>query len=325
MRGTNPISDETEDTPAVEDLSPRVTLSRRQSTGRSRTPSKRSHRTDDESFDDDEASPKPTKALQEKLDETMHSCLADFSLMISQHLGQVQEHERGRANAQWTNLSQQFGQVITSMEKLLEGQETFRNTVVEAVSKISESNASIKNDLLHQQCLFGGMSDILAKMEEKRLLGSPNIHTREEPIPLPQSHRVRIKREESPDISLSSTSMPSAGLQQALYTERVPSPPIVAQSWNHNDADPWLPKVPCPYRDSENRSHKLNPPPKFDSRKLDSWFRHMRFWRELYFTVDETQILPSVVLAAGEDTRDILMDYTEDTKTNPESRSLGGY
>ena len=38
-----------------------------------------------------------------------------------------------------------------------------------------------------------------------------------------------------------------------------------------------------------HRLHKLNPPPRFEARRLDSWMRSIRFWRELYPTEEENQ------------------------------------
>ena len=75
----------------------------------------------------------------------------------------------------------------------------------------------------------------------------------------------------------------------------------------------------------EMRLRKLNPPPKFDSRHLNAWIRDVRYWRELYSTIDELQILSALGLNASEDLKEILMNYFEDTKDTVRNRSLESF
>ena len=59
----------------------------------------------------------------------------------------------------------------------------------------------------------------------------------------------------------------------------------------------------------ELRLHKLSPPPKFESKNLNWRMRNVRYWRDLYSTIDESQVLSSIGLSANDDLKDILMGF----------------
>ena len=74
-------------------------------------------------------------------------------------------------------------------------------------------------------------------------------------------------------------------------------------------------------RQREMRLRKLNPPPQFDSNHVNAWVLHVRYWRELYSTIDELQILSAMWLNASDELKDILMDFPDDTKDRMRERT----
>ena len=70
---------------------------------------------------------------------------------------------------------------------------------------------------------------------------------------------------------------------------------------------------------------KLTPPPKLDTRHLEGWPRETKFWRELYRHIDDDQILACIGLDGTEETKDILIDFTEGYRGNPVGGTFCGF
>ena len=74
-----------------------------------------------------------------------------------------------------------------------------------------------------------------------------------------------------------------------------------------------------------SRLYKLNPPPKFDPKALESWIRQMIFWRQLYSTIEDVHILPTMGLHMTEEIKELLMDFLEDAEDCPGRRGFAAF
>ena len=283
---------------------------------------------------------------------------------MSQQYLNAQDEERNRFAMQWDEIDSALMRVVTAVESKFDELQNFRASVVEAIQNMSRQNdirqqeilsqeskldeqqmfrVSVvealqklmrQNDIRHQEILQQVFSSVRPQESVNPYAPSTNIPAfvpveLEEDIPSERPPRVRIRETEMPDASRPSNYIPfdtyvppkidmnndRRGLPSAL-------PTALNNIWE-NAAD--LPWITSSMSSRETRLHKLNPPPKFEPKQLDSWFRHMKFWRELYRSVDETQIQSAVGLSDGEDARDLLMDYLDETKDVPHARSLNGY
>ena len=93
--------------------------------------------------------------------------------------------------------------------------------------------------------------------------------------------------------------MPMSGLS----SERMPPPRIVSANAN------W-------------QLHKISPVTRFDARNLDGWIREVRYWRELYYHLDDDQMLASLGLNNTDDIKSLMMDFLDETKLCREKRSV---
>ena len=267
--------------------------------------------------DDDQNVP---AELQEKLAQSMYGCLKEFSNDLSIQYLHAQEEERHRFATQWSEMSSALQKIASAVDSKFEEQSLFRSTIADALS-----NMSCQNDHRFQEIIRH--IDVADRSQE-----SANMSDAPTKVP----HRVPIKKEENyvpeprirqrtreqpmPDIAMSPHQSPPGYDQPPKYSHSATEDTHLPRRWANTRDIPWgnSPTV----HNREMRLHKLNPPPKFEAKQLDSWFRHMRFWREMYSSVGEMQILSVVWLAATEDTRDILMDYSDSTKSPPQTRSM---
>ena len=51
----------------------------------------------------------------------------------------------------------------------------------------------------------------------------------------------------------------------------------------------------------------------------------MNFWRQLYNTIEDAHILSTTGLHMAEEIKELLTDFTEDTKDCPERRRFDGF
>ena len=135
----------------------------------------------------------------------------------------------------------------------------------------------------------------------------------------PPSHVYRP--EQTSSMSIQSPSTDPSHLNNTYAKNTGESPPPRPIHFDHRiNTDPLV-----ALNQRELRLRKLNPPPKFEPRQLYAWVRNIRYWRDLYSTVDEQQILSPIGLSATEELREILMDYFEESKAVPLSRTLGDF
>ena len=70
---------------------------------------------------------------------------------------------------------------------------------------------------------------------------------------------------------------------------------------------------------------KINPPPGFEPTKFVSWKREYLFWRDIYWYVEDAQLLSVTSLAASPVLKKFLMAYLRDSRDQPNSRSICGF
>ena len=302
--------------------------------------------------------------LQGKLAKTMYSCLNEFTTALSQQFLTAQDEERTRFSNQWTEMSNALNKVVNVVESRFDENQTFRMSVVEKLNHMTQDNEIRRQEIKRQELRFDSQDEFRGSVVEalhhlsqqadvrhKEVLqqvhslvvpqesvnpydamgncGLPRKVKIEEGERAESSSRVRVREANlndsyaKPDTTYSMPSQPSnigrtPDWNDAPSSSKMPE----YQSWEKATDIPWQ---STSMLSRETRLHKLNPPPKFEAKQLDSWFRHMKFWRQLYSSVDESQILAAVGLAAGEETRDILMDYLDETKDRIQDRSLNGY
>ena len=71
--------------------------------------------------------------------------------------------------------------------------------------------------------------------------------------------------------------------------------------------------------------HKISPPPKFEPQRFDVWPREMKFWRNLYRSLPDEQLLAAIGLSGNTDFRDLLMDYYESCNGNYANASFSDF
>ena len=196
---------------------------------------------------------------------------------------------------------------------------------MEAVQSLSAQAGNLNRQAEHQALLLRHQSEYNVQLLNRLR----NLETSHRPMVPPIPTATEAQRRASLP-TLLHPDPPSA--VPAFPTSTSHAPPVLLQPDfrahgmnSHSDPAGWdsinrATWDPPNLQQRELRLHKLNPPPKFEVKQLDAWMRHIRFWRELYRTVDEHQILPTIGLAAVADTRDLFTDYLEGTKGNPQQR-----
>ena len=58
---------------------------------------------------------------------------------------------------------------------------------------------------------------------------------------------------------------------------------------------------------------------------MESWIRQMVFWRQLYITIEDVHILPTIGLHMAEEIKELLMDFLEDTEECPDRRRFNTF
>ena len=302
--------------------------------------------------------------MQEKLAKTMYSCLQEFTNVLSQQYLTSQEEERQRFGNQWSEMSNVLNKVVNVVESRFEENQNFRASVVDKLNHMTQDNEIRRQEIQRQELRFDSQDEFRGSVVEALHHLSQQADVRHKEV-LQQVHsmvapqesvnpyagvdnggwtrKVKIEEREKAESSSRVRLREENGSENYVKTDKNYSAPYFmpgidrAADWNEPSSSSKMPEcatwenaTDIPWQsmnmhNRETRLHKLNPPPKFDAKQLDSWFRHMRFWRQLYSTVDESQILSAVGLAAGEETREILMDYLDETKDSIHNRSLNGY
>ena len=67
---------------------------------------------------------------------------------------------------------------------------------------------------------------------------------------------------------------------------------------------------------------RINPPPPFDQTKFLTWKRDFLFWRDIYWYIEDSQLLSVVSLNSTPVLKKFLMAFLIRTSDNPEQRTL---
>ena len=102
-------------------------------------------------------------------------------------------------------------------------------------------------------------------------------------------------------------------------------PAHIPDNGGERPAADWRRPADSAHPQRELSLRKLNPPPKFGSKKLKWRVRNMRYWRELYSAIEDSQVLSSVCLSAIDDLEGLLMDFFDDERRYLSSRTFDSF
>ena len=261
--------------------------------------------------------------IQNRLAANMQKCLADFSEKLQLQIGIDKQTDRDIANRGYTDISTRLSDLTTSRNSLSVEYGHLKVCLSESIATLTQSHDRQESVIPHQQFI----NDALAT----RISPCGNPYNALWNLPGPTT--IPVMPESRNTIPAGGTSHAPSSMSMQTPPGNIPesqnvyfsNPAHVSDHGGGRPANDARRPLDSTQLQRELRLHKLKPPPKFDNKNLNWRMRNMRYWRELYSTIEDSQVLASVGLSASDDLKDILMDFFDDTQNHTAARAFESF